>query len=230
MLEMTVIIVCVITLVLLKNFLNISFKKMKSLDINSSEEVKKIADKFPEDEKIVKDILKKLNNETVKVKIEPEYNSCLYTIFNNTITIGKFEQNYMKLQTIAHECIHSCQSKRSLWSNFIFSNIYLLYFIVILVLTFFNKLPYTNIHIVVLIFASIIQYAIRFALENEAMIKAKFIAKEYVEEKKLLTKEEKEMLLEEYDRVNEIGIPFMNYYLLAMNIVKVIIYAFICLI
>lgn len=230
MLEMTVIMACVITLIFLKVFLNISFKKMKNLDVNGSEEVKKIADKFPEDEEMAKDILKNLNNETVKVKIEPEYNSCLYTVFNNTITIGKFQQNYMKLQTIAHECIHSCQNKRMLWSNFIFTNIYLLYFVIVLVLTFFNKLPYTNIHIIVLIFASIIQYAIRFALENEAMIKAKYIAKEYLEEKKLLTKEEKEMLLEEYDRVNVIGVPFMNYYLMSMNIVKVLIYAFVCLI
>ena len=230
MLEMTIIIVCVITLILLKIFLNISFKKMKSLDVNGSEEVKKVADKFPKDEEIAKDILKKLNNETVKVKCETEYNSCLYTIFNNTITIGKFQQSYMKLQTIAHECIHSCQNKRMLWSNFIFTNIYLLYFIIVLALTFFNKLPYTNIHLVILIFAGMIQYAIRFALENEAMVKAKYVTKEYIEEKKLLTKEEKEMLLEEYDRVNKIGIPFMNYYLFSMNIVKVIIYAFVCLI
>lgn len=230
MLEMTVIMACVITLILLKIFLNISFKKMKNLDVNSSEGVKKIADKFPPDEEIAKDILKKLNNETVKVKIEPEYNSCLYTIFNDTITIGKFQQNYMKFQTIAHECIHSCQSKRVLWSNFIFTNIYLLYFIIVLILTFLNKLPYTNVHIIIFIFASIIQYVIRFALENEAMIKAKYIAKEYIEEKKLLTKEEKEELLAEYDRVNEIGIPFMNYYLISMNIVKVLIYAFVCLI
>lgn len=230
MLEMIVIVTCVITLILLKVFLNISFKKMKSLDVNGSEEVKKVADKFPEDGEIAKDILKKLNNETVKLKIEPEYNSCLYTIFNNTITIGKFQQNYMKLQTIAHECIHSYQNKRMLWSNFIFTNIYLLYFVIVLAFTFFNKLPYANIHMMVLIFASIIQYAIRFALENEAMIKAKYIAKEYIEEKKLLTKEEKEMLLDEYDRVNVIGIPFMNYYLFSINIVKVIVYAFVCLI
>lgn len=230
MLEITVIIICVVTLILLKIFLKISFKKMKSLDVNTSEEVKEVSNKFPSDNEICEAILKKLNNEKVKIKLEPEYNSCLYTIYNNTITIGKFQQNYMKLQTIAHECIHSCQNKRMLWSNFIFTNIYLLYFIIVLALTFFNKLPYTNIHIMVLTFTSIIQYVIRCALENEAMIKAKYVAKEYIEEKKLLNKEEKEELLAEYDRVNEIGIPFMNYYLISMNLVKVIIYSVVCLI
>lgn len=230
MFEISVIIVCTVTLILLKIFLNINFKEIKKLEVRSSEELEELSKKFPTDEKICKDILNKLDNKDVKIKIEPEYNSCLYTVFNNTITIGKFQQNYIKLQTLAHECIHACQSKRMLWSNFIFSNIYLIYFVLILILAFFNKLPYTNIHTIVLIFLSIIQYIIRFSLENEAMIKAKFIAKEYIEENEMLNKDEENKLLEEYDKINNIGIPFMNYYLISMNIVKVLVYTFIALI
>ena len=229
MFDISVIIVCTVTLILLKIFLNINFKKIKKLDVRSSEELEELSKKLPNDEKICKDVLNKLNNKDVKIKIEPEYNSCLYTVFNNTITIGKFKQNYMKPQTIAHECIHSSQNKRILWSNFIFTNIYLIYFVVILILAFFNKLPYTNIHTIVLIFLSIIQYIIRFSLENEAMIKAKFIAKEYIEENKILNIDEENKLLEEYDKINHIGIPFMNYYLISMNIIKIIIFSFIAL-
>ena len=185
MFEMSVIIVCVITLILLKIFLKIDFKEIKKLKIRESEELKNISNNFPEDEDICKDMLIKLNNKSdVKIKKEPEYNSCLYTIFNNTITIGKFKQDYMKLQTLAHECIHSCQNKRTLWANFIFSNIYIIYFITILILEFFNKLPHSNIHIIILIFASIIHYILRFTLEFEAMLKAKYIAKKYIEENK----------------------------------------------
>lgn len=229
MLELSIIIACAISIFLLKIFLNINFKKIKALEFRTSEELEKLTKKFPEDEKICNDILDKLNNKGVKIKFEPEYTSCLYTIFNNAITIGKFKQGYIKLQTIAHECIHSCQSKKTLWSNFIFSNIYLIYFAIILILTFLNKLPYTNIHIVILIFLSIIQYIIRFSLENEAMIKAKYIAKEYIEEKKILNKEEENKLLGEYDEINNIGIPFMNYYLISMNLIKVMLYCFIVL-
>ena len=152
MFEMTVIIVCVITLILLKIILNINFKEIKKFDIRGSEKLEKLSDKFPEDEQICKDILEKLENKYVKIRKESEYNSCLYTVFNNTITIGKFKQNYMKIQTLAHECIHSCQSKRTLWANFIISNIYLLYFSIILILEILNKLAYTNIHIIILIF------------------------------------------------------------------------------
>lgn len=231
MFEMSVIIVCVITLILLKIFLKINFKEIKKLEIRESEELKNISNNFPVDEKICKDMLIKLNNNSdIKIKKESEYNSCLYTIFNNTITIGKFKQDYMKIQTLAHECIHSCQNKRTLWANFIFSNIYIIYFITILILEFFNKLPHSNIHIIILIFASIIHYILRFTLEFEAMLKAKYIAKEYIEENKILNEEEKNKLLEEYDKVNSIGIPFINYYTISMNIIKIIIFSFIVLV
>ena len=231
MFEITVILVCLIILILLKYLLNINFKEIKNLEIRELEELESLSKKFPEDEEICKNILQKLNNQNeVKIKKEPEYTTCLYTIFNNTITIGKFKQEYMKIQTLAHECIHACQNKRLLWGNFIFSNIYLLYFLVILILTFLNKLPYTNIHIIIFIFASVIQYILRFTLENEAMIKARYTANEYIEEKKILNKEEKDKLLEEYDKINKIGIPFINYYTISMNIVKIIIYAFVSLI
>lgn len=230
MFEIIVIIACTVTLIILKIILNISFKSIKNLNTRKSEELEKLANKFPNDEKICKDILKKLNNENVNIKIEPEYGSCLYTIFDNTITIGKFKQNYMKFQTIAHECIHSCQSKISLWSNFIISNIYLIYFITILILEISHNLKYANIHIVILIFLSIIQYILRSYLENDAMIKAKYLAKEYIEENNILNKDELEKLLKEYDDINNIGISFINYNLISSNFIKIIIFSFIVLI
>ena len=230
MFEIAVILTCVITIFLLKVFLNINFKKIKELEFRASDELEKLSERFAEDEQICKEILEKLKNKKdVKIKKEPEYTSCLYTIFNNTITIGKFKQEHIKPQTIAHECIHACQNKRTLWANFIFSNIYLIYFAVILVLTFFNKLPYTDIHIIVLIFLSVIQYIVRFSLESEAMIKARYVAKEYIEEKDILNKDEEEKLLEEYDKINSIGIPFTNFYYISMNIIKIMLYAFIAL-
>lgn len=223
MFEISILIVCVITLILLKVCLNIDFKQIKSFKVRESKDLESLSKKFPEDDKMCKAILEKLENKDVKIKKEPEYNSCLYTVFNNTITIGKFKQDYMKIQTIAHECIHSTQSKITLWTNFIFTNIYLLYFVVILLLAFFDKLPYTNIHIIIFIFISFIQYILRFTLEYEAMLRAKYVAKEYIEENNILNKEEMNNLLEEYDKVNNIGIPFMNYYTISMNIVKIML-------
>ena len=232
MLEISIILAGVITLILLKIFLNVDFKKLKKLNIESNGNLSDITDKISKinQENMCKDILKELDCKDVKVNVAPEYNSCLYTIFNNTITIGKFKEEYMKPQTIAHECIHASQNKITLWANFIFTNIYLLFWIVIIVLALLNKLPNTSVFIIAFIFASLIQYIIRYSLENEAMLKAKFIAKEYIEENKTLNKEEEQLLLNEYDRVNKLGIPFMNYYQISMNIIKIMILAFICLI
>ena len=231
MLETVVIISCVITLILLKNFLNIKFNSIKKMSDRCTDELEHLSIKFPSDEKICRDILKKINNNReVKIKIDEEYSSCIYTIFNNTIILGKFKQNYMKIQTIAHECIHSCQNKRTLWANFIFTNIYLIYFAFIVILELFNVLPYANIHTIILIFLGIIQYIIRFSLENEAMIKARYIAKEYIEENRILEEEEKKKLLAEYDEVNSIGITFVNFHLISKNMMKDLIYAIVVLI
>lgn len=226
MYEITVIVVCAIVLILLKIFLNVSFKKIKNIGKGTSKELQDISNKIPKSEEICKDILKKIDNEKVKIKVEPEYNSCLYTIYNNTITIGKFQQDYMKPQTLAHECIHSCQNKKTLWFNFIFTNIYIIYYITIIILAFLLKNAHINICCsITLIFMGVIQYVIRFTLENEAMLKAKYLAKEYIEEKKILTESEKNLLLSEYDRVNNICIPFVNYSLISASIIKIIIYS-----
>ena len=231
MFEIVLIISCVISLILLKIFLNINFKDIKKLNDRCTEELEHLSLKFPSEEKMCKDILKKLKNDKdVKIKVDEEYNSCVYTIFDNTITLGKFKHNYMKVQTIAHECIHSCQNKITLWSNFIFTNIYLIYFALIVILELFNVLTYSNMHTIILTFLGIVQYIIRFSLENEAMIKARFIAKEQIEEKNILEENEKDKLLAEYDKVNNIGIPFINYYTIGMNILKVIIFCVLVLI
>ena len=48
------------------------------------------------------------------------------------------KNNYARIQTIAHECLHSCQDRTLLMFNFIFSNINMIYFFVISILTLFK--------------------------------------------------------------------------------------------
>lgn len=230
MFHFIILVSCFISVKLLRMFLDVNFKEIKNIDINNSKKLEELTSKFPSDEQICRDMLKKMNNENVKIKIKPEYTNCLYTIFNDTITIGKFQQEYMKIQTIAHECIHSCQSKRMLWSNFIFTNIYLIYFIIISALTLFNKITDTQIYSFILLLLGMMQYVVRISLENEAMLKAKYIAKEYIEENNILNREEEKELLNEYERVNRIGVPFISLYTISMNIAKVFIYSIFALI
>lgn len=222
--EIIVIVICILVLILTKVGLNIKFKSLKQFKTRTNEKARKMIEKFPEDEKMCNEILKKLrNNSNVKVTINEEYNSCLYTVYNNTITIGKFKEDYIKPQTIAHECVHSCQNKVMLWFNFIISNIFNLFFIVTLLLAIFNKLPYTNIFLVILSALAFIQYTVRNILELDAMTRAPYIAKEYLKENNILNEQEIKDLLEEYEDVNKIGIPITNYSLILKNIIKIVI-------
>ena len=70
-----------------------------------------------------------------------------------------------------------------------------------------------------------LQFAIRAYLEIDAMTKAKYIAKEYMQEKEIISKEEIDLLCTEYDKLNKMGIPFYVWSLFSKNMIKIIIYA-----
>ena len=74
-----------------------------------------------------------------------------------------------------------------------------------------------------------IEFIIRSFLEIEAMEKARYIAKEYLNEEKILTKEEENTILQNYDRINKTGIKMYNYMLVLNVAIKIIIYDMILL-
>ena len=83
------------------------------------------------------------------------------------------------------------------------------------------------IYILVFIFSFFIIYIVRSYLETEAMSKAPFVAKEYMNEYKTKNKEisdeDIDILVENFERLNKIGIPITNFYIILTNIVKVIL-------
>ena len=66
-------------------------------------------------------------------------------------------------------------------------------------------------------------YFIRSYLETDAMTKARFLAKEYMEEENILSKEEIQEVVKQYDKLNTKGIIATNYSLLLGIIIKTII-------
>ena len=162
-----------------------------------------------------------------KVKIEENKNSdaTIYIALTDKILIGNLKNSYTRIQTIAHECLHSIQSRKLLIFNFIFSNIYLLYFLIIILLNIFNKIENQMFYLEILTLFGLIYYSVRMYLENDAMIKAKYLAKEYMEEKNISSKEEIDETVKQYDKVNEIGIKFVNYQMLSGIIIKIMIFA-----
>ena len=62
------------------------------------------------------------------------------------------------------------------------------------------------------------------------MTRAKYIAKEYLDRETNLEKIDKQKLIKEYDRINNLGIPFTCYGLLLSYIIKIIVYSVLSLI
>lgn len=216
------------TIILLKFIFKINYKKAKVLEENSA--MQKITNKFPENIEIAKEMLEMIDNKTVKVEQAKDTKTSLYIAITDKIAIADLKDNYGRIQTIAHECMHSVQDRRLLLFNFIFSNISIIYFITITILSICNIIKNNILQIVILLLCALIQFAVRAYLEIDAMIKSKYLAKEYMENKQLCTKEEIQNLINEYDKINKIGIPFIIDNLLTNALIRAIIYVIIAII
>ena len=214
-------IINIIIYITLKFIFDVNLKKIKQ--ISENKELDDLTQKYPENIEICKWYLKKLNNESVKIEEDKNSNSTLYLVTSNKIFIANLKNSYTRIQTIAHECLHSIQSKKMLWFNFIFSNIYLLYFFIICILAIFKVLPNKMIFLFILILFGLVFYAVRTYLENDAMIKALYLAKDYMQEIKISGQEEIEKIVKKYEQLNNIGIKYTNFKLLSNVIFKVII-------
>lgn len=225
-----IIILVVLTLIyiFLKIVFSVKIKKLKQFE--KDEYLDKVVSKYPENTQICEEILKKVNNNTVKIEEDQNANTTLYLVMSNKIFIANLNKSYTRIQTIAHECLHSIQDKKILWSNFIFSNIYLIYFVIIAVLGILKILPYKMLFLAIFLVLGLVYYSIRTYLENDAMIKARFLAKEYMEEKGISSKDEIESLVKKYDELNDIGIKFINFKFFEGIIIKAVILSFIFMI
>lgn len=214
-------IIVVIIYFILRFIFDFNMKKIK--EISEDRELDELTKKYPENIEICKSYLKILNNENVKIEEDKDSNATLYLVMSNKIFIANLKDSYTRIQTTAHECLHSVQSKKLLWFNFIFSNIYLVYFFTICILAIFKLLPFKMLFLAILIIFGFVFYAVRTYLEDDAMIKAKFLAKEYMQEKNISNQKEIDEIVKKYDELNDIGIKCTNFQLLSNVILKIII-------
>ncbi len=218
-------IIVMVIFFVLKYVFGANLNKLK--EITQNEELNKIAEKYPENVEICKTYLEMLKNEDVKIEEQQDANTTMYFVMGNKIFIANLKNNFTRIQTLAHECLHSIQSKKLLWFNFIFSNIFNIYFFVICILKFFNILPSSMMFLAILAILGLVQYSVRMFLENDAMIKAKFLAKEYMENQKISSKEEINKMISKYDELNDVGIKCVNFQIFSLIIFKVIIFGLI---
>ena len=220
----------ILMLLIIAKIYDINIKKIKQLAEYEETKFNKIVDNYPSNMEICKKILSKLKNESVTIEENKESKTCLYIALTNKIIIADVKNSYTRIQTIAHECLHSVQDRKILLFNFIFSNIYIIYFIVSIILALINKIQDKMLFLTIMIFLSYIYYFVRSYLENDAMIKAKYVAEEYMKEAKILSEEEIENIVNSYNKLNNIGINTVNFQLMMETTIKTIILAIVLLI
>lgn len=224
-----IIIIFLVFLLVLKIGLNIKIKDVKRLkQLSQDNTLNKITNVFPKNKEICEEILEKLNNKDVEIEElgeDSKSQTSLYLVMQNKIIIANIKDNFARIQTIAHECIHSIQNKQILKFNFIFSNISNLYFLVICILALlnlFNEQVWYCLLISLILIQSI-SLIVRSHLETDAMTRAEYIAKDYIKEKNLLKKEDEEKIINTYKEINNIGIKLYNYILISKKVLGVIV-------
>ncbi len=224
-----IMLLAVVLLVLAKVY-DINMRKLKQFVEYEEKKFNKLIEGYPSNIEICKYILNKLNNSTVKIVEDKEAKTSMYIALSDKIIIADVKRSYTRIQTIAHECLHSVQKRKMQVFNFIYSNIYLLYFIIVTILAILNKLQDSMLYIAIMILFSYIYYFVRSYLENDAMTKAKYLAKEFMEEVKISSDEEIDKIIKSYEKLNDIGIKTVNYQLMLETLIKVIILAIVFLI
>ena len=223
-----IIITAIIAIIIVIILMPINIKKMNK--IATDKELNEISEKYPDNTEICKEILLKLENTKTKIEENKDSESTLYVALQDKIYIGNTHGSFTRIQTIAHECLHSIQDRKMLIFNFIFSNIYLLYFVIICILVILNKLPNKLLYSNILLIFSFIYYAIRIFLENDAMIKAEYLAKEYLQEKQISNNEEIRNITNGFKEINKSGIIATNSSLFIKIMLKLIVFNLLALI
>ena len=220
-----IIMLLAVALLVLAKVYDINMRKLKQFVEYEEKKFNKLIEGYPSNIEICKYILNKLNNSTVKIVEDKEAKTSMYIALSDKIIIADVKNSYTRIQTIAHECLHSVQKRKMQVFNFIYSNIYLLYFVIVTILAILNKLQDPMLYIAIMILFSYIYYFVRSYLENDAMIKAKYLAKEFMEEVKISSDEEIDKIIKSYEKLNDIGIKTVNYQLMLETLIKVIILA-----
>lgn len=220
--ELIIISVAIIAIIVVNIMMKANAKELEKIALDT--ELNEIAKKYPANIEISKDILKKLGNQTTKIENDPNSEMTLYIAVQDKILIGNMHDSFTRIQTIAHECLHSIQDKKLLMFNFIYSNIYITYFTIISILVIIGRLPNEMMFSNILLILSFIYYVIRTFLENDAMFKAEYLAKEYMEEHPVFSEEETIKLCRGFKKLNDGCIKGTNCSLFVKIIIKVVIF------
>ena len=220
--ELIIIIIAIIAIITIYFMMKTNAKELKEIALE--QELNSIAEKFTDNTEICKAILKKIGNETTKIEEDKKSETTLYIAMQDKVSIGNTHESFTRIQTMAHECLHSIQDRKMLIFNFIYSNIYLIYFVITCVLVIVKKIENIMLYSNIFLILSFIYYVVRVFLENDAMIKAQYIAREYMEEQAIVTEEEINKVFNGFKKLNKGLIKSTNCNLFIGVMIKLVIF------
>lgn len=226
--ELIIIIVAVIAIIVVNAMMKINIKEVEKIALDR--ELNEIAKKYPKNTEICKYILKKLGNKTTKIEEDTNSDATLYIVISDKISIGNTHESFTRIQTMAHECLHSIQDKKMLMFNFVYTNIYLIYFLIICILVVLKKLQNEMLFSTIFLILSFIHYVIRIYLENDAMMRAEYLAKEYMKEQNISSDVEINKVSDGFKKLNDKCIKGTNCNLFVKVMIKVVIFNVLALI
>ena len=131
-----VLFVVIIFLVLTNQKILIEMKQLAT-DSSLNEQTKDL----PDNEEICKSI-QKIVGSNCDIKLDNDAKSSAYIFFQNKIILSNTKssrEDYSRVLFIAHECVHSIQSKQVHLINFVLANIKNLYDVVLIILLLLGK-------------------------------------------------------------------------------------------
>ncbi len=235
MIDIIVIILIYVLLLIIFKHIYMKVNEKSVLNIVENKEFLNINKKLKGTNGICEDILKKLDAKDVKIltnKDEKSSNS-FYNILNNSIVLcnnEKVNNTPFRLLFISHECHHSIQDKKMLWTNFILANINMIYSFITIILILFNVIgkQYYGLFLSILLIINIFSFLARIIIEADATYMSVNISRNYAKE--FLNNEELEKLTSKFEELISGGFSSFAYGLLLNNVPTILIYMIVILI
>lgn len=186
------------------------------------EKLQEITNQLPENKICAEEILEQNGNNTTKIILDGGLKNSYYLYINDTIYLSNRERNkrkYTRICLIAHECVHSLQSKILQRINFILSNIELISFAIVFILSILNiGKNYTTSIYAAIVVLSIIP---RLILEIDAVLKSIPFAKKYLQSK--LDGSDAKLLTKVYSFQTKIFLPVFLLLLFLSKIIRILV-------
>lgn len=159
------------------------FKKLNIFkkDSDLSKHANEIMNTVEENTLACKNILALISNNSTNIELINNSKTSYYVFLTDKIYLSnndKNKNNFTRIGMIAHECIHSVQSKILQWINFLSSNLEMIFFVILIILKLFNFL---NLELIIIYSViSLISIITRNFLEVEATVKSVNLSKKYL--------------------------------------------------